>query len=85
MDFSKLFYVFIALCQTKPGYTLTKISKLIESSALMNESKYSMGPFVPLAMFVIILRRANLISKRNFLFQQMSGDAINLVIIESSG
>ena len=34
MDFSKLLYVFITLCQTKSSCRLTKISKLIEASAL---------------------------------------------------
>ena len=34
MDFSKMFYVFLALCQTKPSWRLTKISKLVGASAL---------------------------------------------------
>ena len=46
-DLSKLFYVFFALCQTKPSKSLTKISKLAEASEhfelkVLNESKYSM-------------------------------------------
>ena len=34
MDLSKLLFVFLALCQTKPSWWSTKISKLIEASAL---------------------------------------------------
>ena len=46
MDFSKLLYVFITLRQTKPSWRLSKISKLVESSALfeqklLNQSEYS--------------------------------------------
>ena len=33
MDMSKLFYLFLALCQTKPRWSLTKSSKLLEASA----------------------------------------------------
>ena len=34
MDLSKLFYVFLVLYQTKPNINLSKISKLVEASAL---------------------------------------------------
>ena len=34
MDLSKLLVVFLALCQTKPSWSLTKISMLVEASAL---------------------------------------------------
>ena len=34
MDLSQLFYVSLALCQTKPNWSLTKISKRVEASAL---------------------------------------------------
>ena len=33
-DLSKPFHIFLALCQTKPSLDLTKISKLVEVSAL---------------------------------------------------
>ena len=34
VDLLKLLYVFIVLCQTKPSWSLIKISKLVEASAL---------------------------------------------------
>ena len=34
MDLSKLLFVFLALCQTKPSWNSTKISMLVEASAL---------------------------------------------------
>ena len=34
MDLSKLFYLFLTLCQYKSNWSLTKISKLVEASAL---------------------------------------------------
>ena len=34
MDLSKLLFVFLALCQTKPSWSLTKISMLVEAPAL---------------------------------------------------
>ena len=34
MDLSKLFYVFLDLCQKKSNRSLTKISKLVEASEL---------------------------------------------------
>ena len=51
---SKLFSVFLALCQTKQSWGLTKISKLVEASVLnkrwlMNQSTECLGSVVPLA------------------------------------
>ena len=34
MDMSKLFYIFLALCQTKSSWSLTKISDYVEASFL---------------------------------------------------
>ena len=34
VDLSKMFYVFLALCQAKPTWSLTNILKLVEPSAL---------------------------------------------------
>ena len=34
VDLSKMFYVFLALCQAKPTWSLTNILKLVEASAL---------------------------------------------------
>ena len=55
-DLSKLFYVFLALCQTKQSPSLTKISKLVEASALklrclMGQSTQCLGSVVPWAIF----------------------------------
>ena len=49
VDLSKLFYVFLDLCQTRPSWSLTKISKLVEAAALnqrcwMSQSIQSLGP-----------------------------------------
>ena len=51
MNFSKLFYRFITLCQTKPRWSLTKISKLVEVKVL-NESHNTqcLGSVVPFAI-----------------------------------
>ena len=51
-----LFYVFLVLCQSKPRWNLTKISKLVEASALnwsywMSLSNQCLGSAVPFAMF----------------------------------
>ena len=56
MDLSKLIHGFFALCQTKPSWSLTKISKLVEASALnercwMSQSTHCLGSVVPMAMF----------------------------------
>ena len=47
VDMSKLIYLFLTLCQTKPSWSLAKISKLVEASALkyscrMSQSTHSM-------------------------------------------
>ena len=45
LDLSKLFHgfvIFLALCQTKPSWSWTKISKLVEAYALKKKSKSSM-------------------------------------------
>ena len=54
MNFSKLFYRFITLCQTKPRWSLTKISKLVEVKVL-NESHNTqcLGSVVPLAILTL--------------------------------
>ena len=56
----KVFYVFLALCQTKPSWSLTKISKLDEASALnwwcwMSQSTQCLGFVLPMAMYYISL------------------------------
>ena len=52
MDLSKLFYVFLDLCQTRPSWSLTKISKFVEASALnqrcwMSQSIQCLGSVLP--------------------------------------
>jgi len=49
VDLSKLFYVFLDLCQTRPSWSLTKISKLVEAAVLnqrcwMSQSIQCLGP-----------------------------------------
>ena len=56
LGFVKLFCVFLVLCQSKPRWSLTKISKLVEASALnwsywMSLSYQCFGSAVPFAMF----------------------------------
>ena len=65
VGFSKLFYAFIDLCQTKPSWSLTKISKLVEASSLnyrewMGQSSQCLGSAVPLAMFFYWRCRGNM-------------------------
>ena len=55
MDLSKLLVAFLALYQTKPSWSLTRISTLVEASALsskcwMSRSTQCLGSAVPLAM-----------------------------------
>ena len=59
MDLSKLFFVFLALCQTKPSWSLNKISKLFDPSAfnlrcwMIQSTAQCLGSVVPLAMFTL--------------------------------
>ena len=57
LDVTKLLPVFLALCQTKPSRSLTKISKIVEASVLnsrswLSQSTQYLGSVVPLALFV---------------------------------
>ena len=61
----RVVYLFLAICQKKTSWSLTKISKLVEASPLnkrcwLSQSIQCLGSVLPLAMFKMLTRKQSM-------------------------